>query len=146
MSGRPGDWELSWSSDHHRRPPTGTCLWLAALSWYVLLARRSQLVRFVSLSDGTFRVPLSWYMPVACCSQLVRSAGASLSAGTFRVALRWYEMLDAKKWFLASSESSGSPNSTNVRCLNVRGRDGWDWGGTKCDVKIDFPPRSGGGN
>ena len=71
MSGRPGDWELSWSSDHHRRAPAGTCLWLAALSWYVLLARRSQLVRFVSLSHGTFRVPLSWYMPVACCSQLL---------------------------------------------------------------------------
>ena len=53
---------------------------------------------------------------------------------------------DATKYFLALGRSGGSPSSTNVMCLDVRGRDRWDWGGTKYLRENKFPPQSGGGN
>ena len=53
---------------------------------------------------------------------------------------------DAKKYLLTLGRIGGSPSSTNVMCLDVRGRDRWDWGGTKYHKENKFPPQGGGGN
>ena len=55
-------------------------------------------------------------------------------------------LADAKKYFLALGKTSGSPGSTNVMYLGVRGRDRWGWGTAKYLRKINFPPQGGGGN
>ena len=63
--------------------------------------------------------------------------------------VQWWGFLqlrDAKKYLLALGRSGGSPSSTNVMCLDMRGRDRWDWEGTKYHMKNKFPPQGGGGN
>ena len=53
---------------------------------------------------------------------------------------------DAKKYLLTLGRIGGSPSSTNVMCLDVRGRDRWDWVGTKFRRVSIFPQQGGGGN
>ena len=52
----------------------------------------------------------------------------------------------AKKYLVTLGRIGGSPSSTNVMCLDVRGRDRWDRDGTKYHRKNKFPPQGGGGN
>ena len=54
--------------------------------------------------------------------------------------------LDAKQYFLALGRSCVSPGSTNVMCLDVRGRDCWDWEGAEYLGENKFPPQGGGEN
>ena len=53
---------------------------------------------------------------------------------------------DAKKHLFTSGWIGGSPSSTNVMCLDVKGRDRWDRVGTKFRRVSNFPPQGGGGN
>ena len=87
--------------------------------------------------------------PIAFCAREFFSASKCQQSLVARKSFFPYSiplLQDAAKYLLALGRSGGSPNSTNVMCLDVRGRDRWDWEGTKYHRKTKFPPGSGGGN
>ena len=73
------------------------------------------------------------------CQQFLISRQSSFSNSTPL-------LQDAKEYLVTLGRIGGSPSSTNVMCLGVRGRDRWDWEGTKYHRKNKFPPQGGGGN
>ena len=87
--------------------------------------------------------------PIALCARDFFSASKCQQSLVSRKSFFPYSiplLQDAKTYFLALGRSGGSPSSTNVMCLDVRGRDRWDWEGTKYHRKNKFPPQGGGGN
>ena len=87
--------------------------------------------------------------PIAFCAREFFSASKCQQSLVSRKSFFPYSiplLQDAKKYFLALGRSGGSPSSMNVMCLDVRGRDRWDWGGTKYRKGNKFPPQGGGGN
>ena len=87
--------------------------------------------------------------PIAFCARLFFSASMCQQSLVSLKSFFPYSILllqDAKKYLLALGRSGGSPSSTNVMCLDVRGRDRWDWEGTKYHRKNEFPPQGEGGN
>ena len=86
--------------------------------------------------------------PIAFCAREFFSASKCQQSLVSRKSFFPYSiplLQDAKKYLLALGSSGGSPSSTNVMCLDVRGRDRWDWGGTKYHRKSNFPPQGRGG-
>ena len=87
--------------------------------------------------------------PIAFCARLFFSASMCQQSLVSLESFFPYSiplLQDAKKYLLALGRSGGSPSSTNVMCLDVRGRDRWDREGTKYHRKNKFPSQGGGGN
>ena len=87
--------------------------------------------------------------PIAFCAREFFSASKCQQSLVSRKSFFPYSiplLQDAEKYLLALGRSGGSPSSTNVMCLDVRGRARWDWEGTKYHRKNKFPPQGGGGN